>query len=157
MAWLQGSALGHVMRESGLWTYGVVNLIHILGVASLFGAVLVLDLRLVGFWRNVPLTAIAGPTVPVATAGFAVAATSGICLLATRATEYIGNPFLYIKFPAIALALLNVAVLQSLSGWKARKTRELSSREESQLKAIGGVSLACWVTAITAGRMIAYW
>ena len=157
MAWLQGSALGHVMRESGLWTYGVVNLIHILGGASLFGAVLVLDLRLVGLWRNVPLTAIAGPTVPVAMAGFAVAATSGICLLATRATEYIGNPFLYIKFPAIALALLNVAVLHSLSGWKARKIRELSSREQSQLKAIGGVSLACWVTAITAGRMIAYW
>ena len=33
MAWLQDSALGHAMRESGVWTYGVVNFIHILGVA----------------------------------------------------------------------------------------------------------------------------
>src|SRR5205823_7233682 len=100
MAWLQGSVLGHAMRESGVWTYGVVNLIHILGIASLFGAVLVLDLRLLGVWRKVALPAITRPTVPVAATGFAIAASSGLCLLATKATEYVGNPFLYIKFPA---------------------------------------------------------
>ncbi len=157
MKWLEASSLGHVMRESGVWTYGVVNLVHILGVASLFGAVLVLDLRLLGVWRNVALPAIARPTVPIATAGFTVAAASGICLLATKATEYVGNPFLYIKFPAIALGIMNVAVLNSLSGWKARTVRDLSSREQSQLAVVGGVSLICWLTAITAGRMIGYW
>jgi len=157
MAWLQSSALGHAMRESGVWTYGVVNLIHILGVASLFGAVLVLDLRLLGVWQNVALAAIARPTVPVAATGFAIAATSGICLLATKATDYVGNPFIYIKFPAIALGLLNVAALNSLPAWKARKTRELSSHERFQLAIAGGVSLVCWVTAISAGRMIGYW
>src|SRR5437016_6352285 len=83
MAWLQGSALGHVMRESGVWTYGVVNLFHILGVASLFGAVLILDLRLLGLWRKVSLPAISNPTVRVAATGFAIAAASGVCLLAT--------------------------------------------------------------------------
>jgi hypothetical protein len=87
MAWLQGSALGHSMRESGVWTYGVVNLVHILGVASLFGALLVLDLRLLGVWRKVALGAISEPTVPVATIGFFIAATSGVCLLATKATD----------------------------------------------------------------------
>src|SRR6266496_2953619 len=101
MAWLQHSAIGHAMRESGVWTYAIVNLAHILGIATLFGAVLVLDLRLLGVWRNVALQAIAQPVVPVAAAGFIVAASSGICLLATKATEYVGNPFLYIKFPAI--------------------------------------------------------
>ena len=145
------------MRESGVWTYGVVNLIHILGVASLFGAVLVLDLRLLGVWQNVALAAIARATVPVAATGFTVAATSGICLLATKATDYVGNPFIYIKFPAIALGLLNVVALNSLPAWKARKTRELSSHERLQLAIAGGVSLVCWVTAISAGRMIGYW
>src|SRR5213082_2399072 len=72
MAWLQGSALGHAMRESGVWTYGIVNLIHILGVASLFGAVLVLDLRLMGLWRRVALAHISEATVPVATTGFVI-------------------------------------------------------------------------------------
>jgi hypothetical protein len=157
MAWLQGSALGHAMRESGVWTYGVVNLTHILGVASLFGAILVLDLRLLGVWRNLPLAAIARPTVPVAAVGFAIAVTSGVCLLVTNATEYVGNPFFYIKFPAIAVGLLNVVALNFLSAWKARKTRALSSHEELQLAAIGGVSLVCWLTAISAGRMIGYW
>jgi len=157
MAWLQGSALGHAMRESGVWTYGIVNLIHILGVASLFGSVLVLDLRLLGFWRGISLAAITTPTVPIATVGFCVAATSGLGLLATKATEYVGNPFIYIKFSAIALGLLNVIILNFLSGWKTHKMRALSTREQSRLATVGGISLFCWLTAITAGRMIGYW
>jgi hypothetical protein len=157
MAWLQGSPLGHAMRESGVWTYGVVNLIHILGVSSFFGAVLVLDLRLLGAWRKVPLSQISKPTVPVAATGFAIAAMSGICLLATKATEYVGNPFLYIKFPAISLGLLNVVALSSLPAWRQHRIRELTSRERSKLAVFGGISLVCWLTAITAGRMIGYW
>src|SRR5262245_23050175 len=105
MAWLEGSALGHAMRESGVWTYAIVNLVHILGVATLFGAILVLDLRLLGVWRNVELRSISQPIVPVAAIGFIVAVSSGVGLLATKATEYVGNPFLYIKFPAILLGL----------------------------------------------------
>src|SRR5688572_3738046 len=120
MAWLQGSALGHAMREPGVWTYGVVNLVHILGLSSLFGSIVVLDLRLLGFWRGVSLAAITRPILPVAASGFAVAVTSGICMLATNATEYIGNPFLLIKFPAIGLGTLNVVILNFLPGWKAR-------------------------------------
>jgi uncharacterized membrane protein len=157
MTWLQSSALGHAMRESGVWTYGLVNLVHILGVASLFGAILVLDLRLLGLWRKVPLPAISEPVVPVATMGFVIAVISGICMLATKATEYTGNPFLYIKFPAIFLGLLNVLLLSSSSAWREHKVRELSQREQSRLAVFGGISLVCWITAITAGRMIAYW
>jgi hypothetical protein len=157
MAWLEGSVLGHAMRESGVWTYGVVNLIHILGVASFFGAVLVLDLRLMGLWRKVALPAISEPTVRVAAMGFVISAISGVCLLATKATEYVGNPFLYIKFPAIGVGLLNAVALHSLSAWKQHKMRELTLREQSKLAVFGGVSLFCWLTAITAGRMIGYW
>ncbi len=157
MAWLQGSMLGHAMRESGVWTYGVVNLVHILAVATLFGSVLVLDLRLLGVWRTVSLAAITTPTVPLAGTGFAIAATSGLCLLATKATEYVGNPFLYIKFSAIALGIVNVLALNCLPAWRSRKMRELSRREQSQLAAAGGASLFCWFTAVAAGRMIGYW
>jgi hypothetical protein len=157
MAWLQGSVLGHAMRESGVWTYGVVNLVHILGVASLFGSIVVLDLRLLGMWRTVPLASIVGTTVPVATFGFCTAALSGICLLATNATEYIGNPFLLVKFPAIAVGLMNVVVLSSLPSWKAIGHRELSPREHRQLAVAGGVSFTSWLTAVSAGRLVGYW
>ena len=148
MAWLQGSALGHAMRESGVWTYGVVNLIHILSVASLFGSLLVLDLRLLGVWRKIDLASISEPTVPIATVGFVFAFASGVCLLATKATEYVGNPFLYIKFSAIALGILNVFVLNASKAWKQHGTRELSANEWSQLAVLGGISLFCWLTAI---------
>jgi len=157
MAWLEGSALGHAMRSSGVWTYGLVNLTHILGVAALFGAVLVLDLRLLGAWRRVPLAAITQPTMPVAAAGFLVAATSGLCLITTNATEYIGNPFLLVKFPAIAVGLANVVILTRLPAWKARDIREPTVPEQRQLAGFGAVSLISWLVAISAGRLIGYW
>ena len=156
LAWLESSMLGHAMRSSGVWTYGVVNLVHILGVSTLFGAVLVLDLRLLGLWRTVPLPSIAGPTVPVATTGFVMAALTGPAMLATNATEYVDNPFLLIKFPAIALALLNVAVVSSRPAWKAMG-REPTPADRRMLAIGGAVSLAAWLTAIGAGRMIGYW
>lgn len=145
------------MRETGVWTYGIVNLIHILGIAILFGAILLLDLRLLGVWRAVPLAALSRPTVTVAAIGFTLAALTGIPMLATKAADYIGNPFLFIKFPAIALALINIAVLHRSAAWKAHRTRELSPPERHRLAAQAAISLVFWLTAITAGRMIGYW
>ena len=157
LAWLEASALGQAMRGSGVWAYGVVNLIHILGVATLFGSILALDLRLLGLWQRAPLAAVATPTVPLAVIGFIVAAFSGACLISTNATEYLGNPFLLIKFPAIALGVLNVGLLHFLPAWRARNTSVPAARERAALAAAGGVSLASWLTAVAAGRMIGYW
>ena len=157
LAWLEASALGVLMRGTGVWTYGIVNLGHILGISSLFGSVLILDLHLLGVWRRVPLAGLSRATVPVAKVGFALAAVSGISMLSANATEYIGNPFLAIKFPAIGLGLVNVLVLDRLPGWRMRNHREPSAGEHRQLAAAGGVSLACWLTAVGAGRMIGYW
>jgi hypothetical protein len=157
LVWLQGSPLGELMRGSGVWAYGVVNLVHILSVATLFGSVLVLDLRLLGAWRRVPLAALEQPTIPLGVAGFCCAALSGLCLLTTNATEYRGNPFVTIKFVAIALGLLNVAVVASLPAWRARHAEPLAPSHRRALAVAGGTSLACWVTAAAAGRMIGYW
>jgi hypothetical protein len=157
LAWLEGSALGHAMRGAGVWSYGVVNLIHILGVATLFGSILVLDLRLLGLWPRVPLVFVATPAVPLAIGGFTVAVLSGACLLATNASEYVGNPFLLIKFAAIALGLVNVAVLHVLPPWKERAARAPADTERFWLVAAGGASLLCWLTALAAGRLIGYW
>lgn len=157
LAWLEGSPLGHAMRNSGVWSYGLVNLVHVLGVGSLFGAVLLLDLRLVGLWRRVPLDALARPAVPVAATGFVVAVLSGLCLLSTNATEYAGNPFLLVKFPAILMGVANVGALNRLPAWKARALPPGGAREERQLAVAGATSLLSWLTAIGAGRLIGYW
>lgn len=157
LAWLQGSALGQAMRGAGVWSYGVVNLTHILGVATLFGALLILDLRLLGAWRRIPLAALERPTVPLAVGGFLVAAASGASMLTTNATEYDGNPFLLIKFAAIGVGLLNVLAVRWVPAWSARHSEALSDRGRAQLAAVGGISLASWLTAVAAGRMIGYW
>jgi hypothetical protein len=154
---METSALGHLMRESGVWTYALVNLSHILGVSSFFGAILIIDLRLLGAWRRTPLVALTGAATSVAACGFLVAATTGVGLLATKATEYVGNPFLYIKFAAIGMGLLNVLALNLTPAWRARGERELSHRETRYLAVMGGISLASWLSAVTAGRMIGYW
>jgi len=157
LAWLEGSTLGHAMRGAGVWTYGLVNLIHILGVSTLFGSLLLLDLRLLGVWRRVPLASIATAAVPASRAGFAVAAASGVCLIVTNATEYAGNPFLLIKFPAIAIGLLNVMALETRPEWRARGARDPLAPESRRLAIMGGVSLLSWSVAIASGRMIGYW
>jgi hypothetical protein len=157
MVWLQGSALGHFMRDTGPWTYALVNLSHILGISSLFGSVLILDLRLLGWWPRVPLSAVSAVTEPIAKVAFGVAVLTGLGLLATKATEYLGNPFMAIKFPAIAVALLNAVLVSRTRAWRAHTERELTGGERRQLAAFGGVSLVSWLTAVAAGRMIGYW
>jgi hypothetical protein len=156
LVWIEASALGQLMRQAGPSAYAAANVTHVFGVATLFGSILLLDLRLLGAWRRVPLAPMAAAVTPVAVTGFTVAAISGLCLLATTASDYDGNPFLLIKFPAIALGLLNVFVLGRSRSWQARE-RELSPGESRHLAMMAGVSLACWVTAIAAGRLIAYW
>ena len=157
MAWLEFSALGVAMRETGVWTYALVNLGHILGISLLFGAIVVLDLRLLGFWRWIPLDLMAKPTTAVAGTGFAVAIMTGPALLATKATEYVGNPFLPLKLVAIVLGIVNIAILHNLPAWKARANPQLGGKQSRQLAIAGATSLFCWVSAITAARLIAYY
>jgi hypothetical protein len=157
LVWLQASGLGRAMRESGPWTYAVVNLIHILGIGTLFGSVVILDLRLLGVWRRVPLAHVADVAAPTAAAGFAVAATSGVCMLTANATDYVGNPFFLVKFPAIAIGFVNAVMVRRSAAWKHRHADELSAAERRRLAWMGGASLACWLTAVGAGRMIGYW
>lgn len=155
--WLEGSSLGQLMRSSGVWTYGVVNLFHIFGIATLFGSVLVFDLRLLGAWRRVPLASLERPALTLAAFGFVLAVTSGTALVSTNGSEYVGNPFLPIKLAAIGLGLVNVVAVQFLPAWRARAAEPHAPRQRLALGVVGGASLACWVTAVAAGRMIGYW
>ena len=157
LLWLEQTALGELMRTSSLWTYPIVNLLHVFGIAALLGAVIIIDLRLLGVWRRIPLAAVSGLAVPVSTCGFLVAAPTGVALLATNSEEYIGNPYLLIKFGAIALGLINAAVLNVSPAWKARAQREPEPSERRRLAVFGAISLVAWISAVAAGRLIAYW
>ena len=155
--WLEHSPLGEFIRSLGVWSYGVINLVHILGIMLLFGSILILDLRMLGAWRQVPLAVLSRPTTTMAQIGFVLAVCSGIPMLSVKTTDYIGNPFLLIKFPAIALALLNVWLVHRSTAWRAHRERELLPAENRRLAQGAALSLTFWLTAITSGRMIGYW
>ena len=157
LAWMEASMLGVLVRGLGVWSYAILNLFHILGVSTLFGSILVLDVRLMRVTRRVPIEALARLSVPLGKVGFGIAAATGIAMLCTNATEYIGNPFLLIKFPAILLGLVNVGILSRLPAWRALGDREPTPGEERQLAVMGALSLASWLTAVASGRMIGYW
>jgi hypothetical protein len=157
LLWLEGSGLGQFTRSLGVWSYGTINLVHILGITMLFGSILLLDLKLLGAWRQAPLAMLSGPTTVMARIGFAVAVCSGIPMLSVNASEYIGNPFLLVKFPAIGLALLNVWLVHRSGAWRAHRVRDLMPREKRRLAIGAALSLAFWLTAITGGRMLGYW
>ena len=121
-----------------------------LGIALLVGAIVLLDLRLLGAWESIPVALIARPAVTVSAIGLAIAFVSGPLLLIVQATEYVANPFLYIKFGAILVGLVNIAVLRFAGDWT-----EDGKHIRRAVAAL--LSLIAWLTALTAGRMIAYW
>src|SRR5918999_1661786 len=55
---LEGSGLGQAMRQ-WLWLYPSVEIVHIAGIALLFGSIAVLDLRLLGLSRSIPVRRLA--------------------------------------------------------------------------------------------------
>jgi hypothetical protein len=158
MAWLETSALAEFLRGLGIWTYGLLNLAHIIGIGSLFGAVLLLDLKLLGLWPSIPAPSLIRPTVPVAAFGFVLAALSGIMMLSFNTTEYHGNPFFYIKLPVIVLGLVNVAIINRLAAWRRAAAGLPSEPGDQRMLAIfGALSLLIWLTVVSCGRMIGYW
>jgi uncharacterized membrane protein len=158
MAWLEASALAGFLRGLGIWTYGLINLAHVLGISLLFGTVALLDLRLLGAWRSISVATVARPTVPLAATGFVLAVASGIMMLSFNTTEYHGNPFLYIKLPLVVIGLINVAVITRLPAWRrAMSGAEGESTDRTVLKTAGALSLLIWLTVIVCGRMIGYW
>jgi hypothetical protein len=78
-------------------------------------------------------------------------------MLTFNATEYYGNPFLFIKFPALLLAIGNVVIVSRMTAWREKAQRDLTARENVQLAIGGGTSLVCWSVTLAAGRMIGYW
>ena len=65
---LQAMPFAQYLRTAR-WGYAVLNTAHVLGIALLVGAILPLDLRLLGFWPRIPRDDLSRILVPVAVAG----------------------------------------------------------------------------------------
>ena len=151
---LQDVALVDALRGSH-WVYPIVNAGHIVGLALLFGAIVPLDLRLIGFWPRTPLGPLARMLLPVAIAGLALAVLTGGLMFSVSAVKYAGMTVFQAKLLLILAALANALLLHRTSAWAARHgdgPRDMTPR----LRLAGMLSIGCWLAAIFAGRMIGY-
>lgn len=130
------------------WGYAAVNTLHVLGIALLVGAIVPLDLRLLGWRRHVPLAPLARLLQSVALAGLLLAITAGALLFISRATEYAAQPLFLIKLTLIALAVLNALALNTVP--------QLTHASRARLRVAAGLSLLLWPTALVAGRFLAF-
>jgi hypothetical protein len=130
------------------WGYAAVNTTHVLGIALLVGAILPLDLRLLGMWRSVALEPLARVLVPIAATGLFLAITTGIFLFITRANEYAALNLFLLKVTLIAAGAVHALSLQRGPG--------LAHASRARLRAAGAASLSIWVAALICGRLLAF-
>jgi len=151
---LQDVALVEALRRSR-WVYPLVNAGHIVGLALLFGAVVPLDLRLVGLWQRVPIGTMARTLLPVALGGLALAVATGALLFSVSAVRYAGLTLFQIKLLLILGALTNALLLHGSAAWGAYHYGELMGTTP-RLQLAGVLSLGLWLSTIVAGRMLGY-
>ena len=149
LADLASSDLATAFRRSR-WLYAAANTTHIVGIALLVGAILPLDLRFLGLWKNVPRDGLVRVLVPVAATGLAVAVLAGLLLFAVRASEYAAHPVFLVKLLLILLGGGSAIAIHVAHGlW-------LTSADDARLARVGALSIACWLGALVAGRLIAF-
>lgn len=151
---LEGTSIALALRGS-FWAYPLVNAGHILGVCLLVGAIVPLDLRLLGCWPSVSAAALWRVLTRCAAAGLTLAVACGVLLFITRASAYADSRLFLSKMIVIVIGSGNTLILH----WRVAKGHPVSQVLDSPplfMRVGASVSLACWVTALTLGRLVGY-
>jgi hypothetical protein len=136
------------------WTFPTLEALHFVGLCLLMGALLIMDLRLIGFQRIIPLSAVHS-LMPVAIIGFALNLVTGLGFVFSDPGMYFLNGAFQVKLALIALAGLNfliyfVKVEPLLANASSTTTMP------SVAKAIGAASLVLWFGVLILGRLLPY-
>ena len=102
--WCEATAVGTAIRES-VWAFPAIEAIHLLGLAMIGGAVLVVDLRLLALGlRRHPVAELARDVQPWLNASLSIMLTTGIGLFLSESTKcYYSTPF-WVKMTSLLLA-----------------------------------------------------
>lgn len=147
LRWVEQLSLSTWVRESGsLYGYSLILTLHTIGLALLMGISFALDLRLLGFGSESPVSPYAR-FYPFLWLGFWLNALSGIVLLMADATTKMINPVFYVKMALIALAVWNVTIIHK---------RMFGETLPANAKVLAWTSIVLWIGATTAGRLMAY-
>ena len=152
IAALQASPFGAWARGSA-YAYPLANLIHLLGLLLLVGGIGVLDLRLAGLFRALPVAPLSRALTPLAIAGLALMLPSGLTMFAADAKALAASLLFRWKLLLIVLALANAVALRR--AWGARLDR-WGGAIPPGARAMAIASLALWLAIGALGRLIAY-
>jgi len=144
MEWLlalQGSGLAQALRASR-WAYPIVATLHAMGVSLAVGAIVLVDLRLLGWGALLDRAAVLRFALPVALLGAALAVVTGLAMFATGAAHYARNPAFLVKIAILAFAVWNALAFHRLAMAPGRVH--------------AAASLVAWLGAVAGGIFTAY-
>jgi hypothetical protein len=136
------------------WSWPTLESLHFLALCLLMGSLLIMDLRLIGFNRIIPLQAVHS-LMPVAIVAFAINLITGIAFLFGDPNLYFANYAFWVKMALIVLAGINFLVYftrvepQIISLGPNAPTPPLA-------KTVGALSLLFWFGVLSYGRLLPY-
>lgn len=151
--WMQGTWL-NAFALNYMWTWPTLETLHFLGMSMLIGAILVMDLRLLGFQRVIPSLTVHS-LLPLAFIGFGINLLTGIVFFFGDPYRYAANISFQLKMVLVLLAGLN-ALLYAVKVAPALSAAGSHGETPPIAKAVGAASLALWLGVICFGRLIPY-
>ena len=148
---IEASALGEAIRNS-LWLFPIIEAFHLLGLAVIGGAILIVDFRLLGLGlRAHPVARVARDVQPWVFGSVVVMILSGVPLFVSEAIKCYYSFAFWTKMTALLLAIIfTFTVRRSVTlAAEGRFTPSVN-------KAVALTSLALWSTVGWGGRWIGF-
>ena len=135
-----------------------LSTLHLIAAAFLFGSLAVLDLRLLGFSRGIPVRVLARHVLPWSAVAFLVIVGSGVALFLPHARDFVASRLFALKMVLILAALVNAGILHAVTlrtadVWDSQEMRNLRPPPSARLAGI--LSIALWAAVIACGRLLA--
>jgi hypothetical protein len=147
--WCDGTMLGAWMR-GGTWEFPMIETIHILGLAMLYGCVAVISLRLMGIlMRGWTVSRITSEVTPYLNWSLVVILVSGSLLYLSEAAKTFDNAAFWVKVELLFTALV-------FHFFVVRRVTRAENVSPAMEFAVGLASLLLWFGIGAAGRAIAF-
>jgi hypothetical protein len=150
--WLAQTPLSLVMQNTS-WVVPALQVIHILSVSMLIAAMVMLDLRMMGWvQRRQTIAETASRFLPWLWPALGVLAVTGTLLTITEPSRELMNP----AFRAKMIMIVLVGTLTAVIGRLLRRDGRFWDDHARAAILVAASSLVLWLGILTAGRWIAY-
>jgi hypothetical protein len=129
------------------WAYPALEVVHIAGIALLVGNLTLLELRVWGAARELPVQALARASLSLALVGFGLIVVSGLVMFSSQPADLIANRAFVIKMVLVFAAGINAAAFHARGGLQ---------KLDRMARAQNALSVGLWILVIICGRWIAY-